>query len=276
MADAIDVHERLSWHEQLQALDAAIYATVAATPTPTFDRALGFTTASREPLWAVDRRRGRSRHDRRRRGRRAAASGIASLADVSDSQYRARARWTATSPGSLGAAVPVTRHVVMPGSNCIPPQPSRLPLAWARGCQSRLCRCAPSDARCALPRAYRRHRDPPLERRAPVRDAGLAVAPRARRHLHENVGFGGAKPFDGARPAPHSGPSSLASMPGSIDTVLAPSTGIRLPSARLRGAEDGVQPDRPSSAFLASRSMPCRRARFSPRILRFARSVSCG
>jgi hypothetical protein len=144
MADAIDVHERLSWHEQLQALDAAIYATVAATPTPTFDRALGFTTASREPLWAVDRRRGRSRHDRRRRGRRAAASGIASLADVSDSQYGARARWTATSPGSLGAAVPVTRHVVMPGSNCIPPQPSRLPLAWARRCQSRLCRCAPS------------------------------------------------------------------------------------------------------------------------------------
>jgi hypothetical protein len=65
MADAIDVHERLSWHEQLQALDAAIYAAVAATPTPTFDRALGFTTASREPLWAVDRRRGRSRHDRR-------------------------------------------------------------------------------------------------------------------------------------------------------------------------------------------------------------------
>jgi hypothetical protein len=37
-------------------------------------------------------------------------------------------------------------------------------------------------------------------------------------------------------------------------------------------AQDGT----PSSAFLASTSIPCRRARFSPRILRLAWSVSGG
>jgi undecaprenyl-diphosphatase len=53
MADATDMHERLSWREQLQALDAAIYAAVAATPTPTFDRALGSLSraANHSGLW---------------------------------------------------------------------------------------------------------------------------------------------------------------------------------------------------------------------------------
>ena len=36
------------------------------------------------------------------------------------------------------------------------------------------------------------------------------------------------------------------------------------------------QPVTPSSAFFASTSMPCSRARFSPRIFRLAVSVSCG
>ena len=41
---------------------------------------------------------------------------------------------------------------------------------------------------------------------------------------------------------------------------------------RAGGGQDGT----PSSAFFASTSMPCRRARFSPRILRLACSVSGG
>ena len=47
------------------------------------------------------------------------------------------------------------------------------------------------------------------ERLAHVREAGLAVAGRARRHLHEQVGFGGAQPFDRARPARTPGCSAI-------------------------------------------------------------------
>ena len=42
------------------------------------------------------------------------------------------------------------------------------------------------------------------------------------------------------------------------------------------GRAGRLQPVMPSSAFLASTSIPCSRARFSPRILRLAWSVSCG
>jgi len=42
-----------SWSRQLHALDAAIYAAVAATPTPTFDKALGALSraADHSKLW---------------------------------------------------------------------------------------------------------------------------------------------------------------------------------------------------------------------------------
>ena len=52
---------------------------------------------------------------------------------------------------------------------------------------------------------------------------------------------------------------------------VAPTT--RGAAARAAG---GGQNGTPSSAFFASTSMPCRRARFSPRILRLACSVSGG
>jgi hypothetical protein len=49
------------------------------------------------------------------------------------------------------------------------------------------------------------HRDPPPEGLAHVRQAKLAVRDRARCHLHQTISFGGAEPFNRARPAPLTG-----------------------------------------------------------------------
>ena len=55
------------------------------------------------------------------------------------------------------------------------------------------------------PLVRRDHRDAAPERLAHVREPGLAVGRRARRHLHEQVGIRRAQPLDRARPAAHAG-----------------------------------------------------------------------
>jgi len=134
MADATEVHERLSWREQLQALDAAIYAAVAATPTPTFDRALGSVSraANHSGLWigaaAVLAMTGGPR------GRRAAASGIASLGVTSAIvNLGLKPVGRRRRPDRIGAAVPVTRHIVMPASTSFPSGHSASAFAFASG-----------------------------------------------------------------------------------------------------------------------------------------------
>jgi undecaprenyl-diphosphatase len=124
----------LGWSEQLQALDAAIYAAVAATPTPLFDRGLGALSRSADhsKLWlgaaAVLAAVGGPG------GRRAAASGIASLAvtsavvNVGLKPLGRRRR-----PDRLGAAVPITRHVSMPRSTSFPSGHAASAFAFASG-----------------------------------------------------------------------------------------------------------------------------------------------
>src|SRR5215207_9521332 len=121
MANDTDAHERLGWREQLQALDASIYAAVAATPTPTFDRVLGSLSraANHSALWmgaaaALTLSGGP-------RGRRAAASGIASLGVTSAVvNLGLKPLGRRRRPDRIGAAVPITRHVVMPRSTSFP------------------------------------------------------------------------------------------------------------------------------------------------------------
>jgi undecaprenyl-diphosphatase len=134
MAHATDPQARLSWREQLQALDAAIYAAVAATPTPTFDRALGSLSraANHSGLWigaaAMLAMTGGPR------GRRAAASGIASLGVTSAIvNIGLKPLGRRRRPDRIGAAVPVTRHVVMPGSTSFPSGHSASAFAFASG-----------------------------------------------------------------------------------------------------------------------------------------------
>ena len=134
MKNEHDAGERLTWGEQLQALDAAIYAAVAATPTPTFDRALGALSraADHSKLWmaaaSVLAAAGGPG------GRRAAASGVASLGvtsaivNIGLKPLGRRGR-----PDRAGAAVPVTRHVSMPLSTSFPSGHSASAFAFASG-----------------------------------------------------------------------------------------------------------------------------------------------
>jgi membrane-associated phospholipid phosphatase len=134
MGETETAHERLSWGEQLQALDAAIYAAVAATPTPTFDRALGALSraADNSRLWigaaAVLATAGGPA------GRRAAASGITSLGVTSAIvNIGLKPLGRRRRPDRVGAAVPVTRHVSMPRSTSFPSGHSASAFAFASG-----------------------------------------------------------------------------------------------------------------------------------------------
>lgn len=126
--------ERLSWVAQLQAVDAAIYAAVAATPTPAFDQSMGVLSriADHSKVWmgaaAVLATAGG------RDGRRAATGGVLSLAIASGivnlclKPLGRRAR-----PDRAAAAVPLTRHVSMPRSTSFPSGHSASAFAFATG-----------------------------------------------------------------------------------------------------------------------------------------------
>jgi membrane-associated phospholipid phosphatase len=134
MGDETPAGERLSLGEQLQALDAAIYAAIAATPTPTFDRALGALSraADNSKLWmgaaAVLATAGGPG------GRRAAMSGIASLGVTSAIvNIGLKPLGRRSRPDRAGAAVPVTRYVSMPRSTSFPSGHSASAFAFASG-----------------------------------------------------------------------------------------------------------------------------------------------
>src|SRR5215208_1480136 len=134
MGETETAHERLSWGEQLQALDAVIYAAVAATPTPTFDRALGALSraADNSRLWigaaALLATAGGPP------GLRDATSGITSLGVTSALvNIGLKPLGRRRRPDRVGAAVPVTRHVSMPRSTSFPSGHSASAFAFASG-----------------------------------------------------------------------------------------------------------------------------------------------
>jgi membrane-associated phospholipid phosphatase len=126
--------ECLTWREQLQALDAAIYAAVAATPTPAFDRGLGALsrTADQSRLWfgaaTVLAATGGTR------GRRAAITGVASLA-VSSAivNLGLKPLGRRRRPDRAVAGVPIARHVTMPLSTSFPSGHAASAFAFASG-----------------------------------------------------------------------------------------------------------------------------------------------
>ena len=125
---------RGAWRDELQALDLAIYAAVAASPTPTFDRALGALSraADHSVLWMGAATMLAAAGGRP--GRRAALSGLASLATTSAlvnlglKRLGGRRR-----PDRTAADVPVTRHVSMPASTSFPSGHSASAFAFASG-----------------------------------------------------------------------------------------------------------------------------------------------
>jgi undecaprenyl-diphosphatase len=125
------------WLADTVALDAAVYAAVARTPTPTLDRALSrvSTAANHSKLWvgcalALAVAGGRP-------GRAAAADGLTSVAVTSAVVNLALKR-----AGRRGrpdrAGVPGVRHVEMPGSLSFPSGHAASASAFATGVGGRL------------------------------------------------------------------------------------------------------------------------------------------
>jgi len=125
------------WFADAVALDAAVYAAVARTPTPTLDRAMGrvSTAANHSKLWAACAAALAVAGGRP--GRAAAADGLASVAVTS-----AVVNLLLKRAGGRGrpdrAGVPGVRHVEMPTSLSFPSGHAASASAFATGVGGRL------------------------------------------------------------------------------------------------------------------------------------------
>jgi membrane-associated phospholipid phosphatase len=133
-SDADQSTDGRGWQREVQALDLAVYAAIAATPTPTLDRAFAAVSraADHAKLWtataAVLALAGG------RPGRRAAVDGMASIALTSTvvnaglKPLRRRRR-----PDRAAHAVPLARYVAMPVSTSFPSGHAASAFAFATG-----------------------------------------------------------------------------------------------------------------------------------------------
>jgi undecaprenyl-diphosphatase len=126
--------EPARWLDDAERVDVALYAAIAQTPTPTLDRAMArlsdaadysrLSLAAAAVLAATGGRR----------GRRAAAMGLASIAvtatavNVAMKPLGGRRR-----PDRVAREVPVARHVRMPSSTSLPSGHTATAFAFATG-----------------------------------------------------------------------------------------------------------------------------------------------
>jgi membrane-associated phospholipid phosphatase len=123
-----------SWLEDAHRLDLAVYAAIAATPTPTMDEGLRRLSraADHSKLWvgcsALLAAFGG------RRGRRAAENGLASIALTSAVvNLGLKPVGNRRRPDRVTAEVPIARHVAMPRSTSWPSGHSASAFAFATG-----------------------------------------------------------------------------------------------------------------------------------------------
>jgi len=124
----------MSWLEDAERIDVAIYAAIAQTPTPSLDRAMSrlsqaanysrLSIASAAVLAALG---GET-------GRRAAASGLASVAVTSSVvNLLVKPVGRRRRPDRAAQEVPIARHVDMPRSSSFPSGHSAAAFAFATG-----------------------------------------------------------------------------------------------------------------------------------------------
>jgi membrane-associated phospholipid phosphatase len=140
------------WLQDAERVDVALYAAIAQTPTPTLDRAMArlshaadysrLSLASAAVLAAIGRRR----------GRRAAAMGLASVGvAASVTNLAVKPLGHRRRPNRAAQEVPVARHVRMPSSTSFPSGHSAAAFAFATGVGHALPRAAiPLRALAAL------------------------------------------------------------------------------------------------------------------------------
>ncbi len=125
---------RPRWLRDAERVDTAIYAAIAATPTPELDRVMGRLThaADRSGVWvasagALAALGGQS-------GRRAAVAGLSSIAVASgvvNALLKPLAR--RRRPDREAQGVPLERHVAMPTSRSLPSGHAASAFAFATG-----------------------------------------------------------------------------------------------------------------------------------------------
>ena len=124
----------MTWLDDAQRVDVAVYAAIAQTPTPTLDRAMSrlsqaanysrLSIASAAVLAAVG---GQT-------GRRAAAGGLASVAVTSSVvNLLVKPLGRRRRPDRAAQEVPIARHVDMPSSSSFPSGHSAAAFAFATG-----------------------------------------------------------------------------------------------------------------------------------------------
>ena len=123
-----------AWHEDLRRLDLAVYAAIAATPTPKLDgffrRVSGAANGSR--VWMVTAAALAAFGGRA--GRVAAADGLVSIALASTSvNLLLKPVGGRRRPNRDTEAVPVARHVAMPQTTSFPSGHSASAFAFAAG-----------------------------------------------------------------------------------------------------------------------------------------------
>jgi membrane-associated phospholipid phosphatase len=133
-SDGRHSNERRGWTRELEALDVAVYAAIAATPTPTLDRV--FTAVSRaadhSKLWIATA--ATLALTGGRQGRSAAVDGLASIAltsTVVNAGVKPLGR--RRRPDRAAHQVPIARHVTMPFSTSFPSGHAASASAFATG-----------------------------------------------------------------------------------------------------------------------------------------------
>jgi undecaprenyl-diphosphatase len=133
-ADSGVVPDRRAWREEIVRLDVAVYAAVAATPTPAIDGALRRLShaADRSKLWVACSALLATAGGHR--GRRAAATGLASIGVTSAVVNLAlKPLGNRRRPKRAMYGVPAARHVDMPNSTSWPSGHSASAFAFTTG-----------------------------------------------------------------------------------------------------------------------------------------------
>ena len=129
-----DAPAREGWLAEVERLDVALYAAVAGSPTPTLDRGMRrlSRSADKSKLWIGTA--GVLAVAGGARGRRAALSGLASVAvtsaivNIAVKPIGRRRR-----PDRAAHEVPIARHIPMPSSTSFPSGHSASAMAFATG-----------------------------------------------------------------------------------------------------------------------------------------------
>lgn len=125
---------RPAWLEDAARLDVAVYAAVAATPTPSLDRAMGRLSRAADYSRLSVASAALLALGGGAAGRRAAAAGLASVAATSAFVNVAiKPLGTRRRPDREANEVPFARHVPMPASSSFPSGHSAAAFAFATG-----------------------------------------------------------------------------------------------------------------------------------------------